>query len=213
MNPAPKLVLVSRDIGLIAHWQGAFKKKSASTLSDFSSLLALNAKTVAVVWIDLALPDLPEWSQSDWASLLLKPGLKVVAASSNPKDGEAIQALDAGCVGYCHAYSDPATLVQVKQVVEAGQIWIGRTLMQRLIQSARKVKPSSSTESADSWSAPLSPREKEVAILAANGASNLNISRECKISERTVKAHLSAVFEKLNLSDRLQLALRVHGIH
>ena len=53
----------------------------------------------------------------------------------------------------------------------------------------------------------------EVAILAANGASNLAIARDCKISERTVKAHLSAVFEKLNLTDRPPLALRVHGIH
>ena len=52
-----------------------------------------------------------------------------------------------------------------------------------------------------------------MAVLAANGASNQAIATDCGISERTVKAHLTAVFEKLNLTDRLQLALRVHGIH
>jgi DNA-binding NarL/FixJ family response regulator len=58
----------------------------------------------------------------------------------------------------------------------------------------------------------LTQREREIANLAANGASNQLIADNCGISERTVKAHLSAVFTKLNVSDRLQLALRVHGI-
>jgi DNA-binding NarL/FixJ family response regulator len=62
------------------------------------------------------------------------------------------------------------------------------------------------------WSEGLTQREVEIAVLAANGASNSLIASQCNISERTVKAHLSAVFSKLNITDRLQLALRVHGI-
>jgi DNA-binding NarL/FixJ family response regulator len=58
----------------------------------------------------------------------------------------------------------------------------------------------------------LTTREREVALLAANGASNKTIASDCDITERTVKAHLAAIFEKLHLTDRLQLALRVHGI-
>ena len=101
--------------------------------------------------------------------------------------------------------------MQVKQVVQAGHVWIGKTLMQQLIQSAGRAAALMSVIA--DWGDGLTLREREVAILAANGASNHAISLDCKISERTVKAHLSSVFDKLNLTDRLQLALRVHGIN
>jgi DNA-binding NarL/FixJ family response regulator len=96
-------------------------------------------------------------------------------------------------------------------VVDLGQIWVGKSVMQRLVAGSRNM-PKPAEEPAQAWDAGLTEREREVAVLAANGASNLAIARDCGISERTVKAHLSAVFTKLNLTDRLQLALRVHGI-
>ena len=58
----------------------------------------------------------------------------------------------------------------------------------------------------------LTDRESEVTLQAAHGATNAEIADALGITERTVKAHLSAVFDKLGVSDRLQLALRVHGI-
>lgn len=58
----------------------------------------------------------------------------------------------------------------------------------------------------------LSEREHTVALRAANGASNERIADALGITERTVRAHMSAVFSKLNVADRLQLALLVHGI-
>jgi DNA-binding NarL/FixJ family response regulator len=58
----------------------------------------------------------------------------------------------------------------------------------------------------------LTEREITVARYAASGQANAQIAEALGITERTVKAHLSAVFEKLGVSDRLQLALLVHGI-
>lgn len=55
----------------------------------------------------------------------------------------------------------------------------------------------------------LTPREREVAQLVSNGANNKTIARQLLITDRTVKAHLTSIFDKLNISDRLQLALRV----
>lgn len=121
-------------------------------------------------------------------------------------------ALDAGCVGYCHSFSDARILQQIRQVVADGQVWIGRELMQRLLSNVRLVT-SRQNKPDTTWSEGLTSREVEVAVLAANGSSNQVIAIECNISERTVKAHLSAVFTKLNISDRLQLALRVHGVN
>jgi DNA-binding NarL/FixJ family response regulator len=138
--------------------------------------------------------------------------MRIVAARSNPKDIEAITALDVGCAAYCHAFSDAHTLAQITQVIEAGHVWIGKSLMQRLIQTAGSAGAFIPAPTTD-WAEGLTQREREVSVLAANGASNQAIAEDCGISERTVKAHLSAVFGKLNITDRLQLALRVHGIN
>lgn len=212
MSRAPKLVLATADTGLLKHWQRAFGKVPMVVVPQFSGLRKLDISDETVVWVDLSLPEIPPWNQVSWITVLKGKQAKVIAASSSPKDAEAILALDAGCVAYCHAFSDTATLQQVKQVVAAGHIWIGTTLMQRLIQSAGRAAQTI-PEPRHDWGQELTQREREVAILAANGASNQNIAHDCEISERTVKAHLSSVFDKLNLTDRLQLALRVHGIH
>lgn len=208
-NPAP--LLVSKDKGLLKHWRDALKIKSAIELESFAALKQLARRSGDVVWLDLKVGDVPSWGAVDWKDLLHGKQMRIVAASSYPKDEEAISALDQGCAGYCHAFSDPETLLQVHQVTKAGHVWIGQHLMQQLIQTANRAKPIPiNTES--SWDTGLTAREREVASLAAHGASNLAIAEQCDITERTVKAHLSAVFEKLGVADRLQLALKVHGI-
>jgi DNA-binding NarL/FixJ family response regulator len=160
----------------------------------------------------MSLPNIPAWQSSTWQDLIQIRKLRIIAASSNPTDNEAITALDAGCVGYCHAYSDSATLIQVAQVTKAGHIWIGTNLMQQLIQSANRVAKPPAVIANNGWQKTLTAREREIAKFAANGDSNLQIAKSCDISERTVKAHMSAVFDKLDITDRLQLALKVHGI-
>jgi DNA-binding NarL/FixJ family response regulator len=180
-------------------------------LRSFAELLSKVRRAGDIVWLDLSMPGIPPWNTPIWAELIKARDLRVVAASSNPKDSEAITALDAGCAAYCHAYSDLPTLRQIHQVTKAGHVWIGANLMQQLIQSANRIPPAQAERKAD-WGETLTQREKEVAQMAAHGASNQMIADDCGISERTVKAHLSAVFEKLGIADRLALALKVHGI-
>jgi len=204
-------IFATADRGLSRHWQSGLPGQ-ALVVESFSAL-ASAISVESLLWLDLSLPGLAAWATPQWKQLVKHPQLKMVACSSSPTDDEGIAALDAGFSGYCHAYSDPATLLQIKQVVEAGQIWIGSHLMQKLIRGAKLAnRPAVPKAVQSDWHIDLTPREKEVAVLAANGASNQLISRHCEISERTVKAHLSAVFQKLNITDRLQLALRVHGI-
>lgn len=209
MSRPLKMVFVTDDTGLIKHWERVFGKANSKPVLRFAELNQdqLNANTI--VWMDVSVHDAQAVQFANWSSVIKIA--KVIAASSSPNDKQAIQALDAGCVAYCHAFADSKTLSQVKQVVEAGQVWIGTQLMQRLIKSASQaISPNKNVE--NKWADCLTQREREIAILAANGASNSAISTQCHISERTVKAHLSAIFEKLSLTDRLQLALRVHGI-
>lgn len=211
MNFAKSTIFATADQGLLRHWQNGLTKQ-AHVVETFSAAKGV-VGVESLLWLDLSLSDVPVWMAPDWRHLLDQPHLKLVACSSSPTDEQGIAALDAGCSAYCHAYSDQATLVQIKQVVQAGQIWIGSSLMQKLIRGAKLANRPNEVKLAEAdWGVDLTPREKEVAVLAANGASNQLIARNCAISERTVKAHLGAVFQKLNITDRLQLALRVHGI-
>jgi len=58
----------------------------------------------------------------------------------------------------------------------------------------------------------LSQRERQVAEAVARGSTNKEIARVMAITERTVKAHLTASFEKLGVRDRMQLSLLVNGV-
>ncbi len=208
----PKTLLLSQDAGLLGHWRLALGR-TALGLTQFDALH--NALQPGVtVWIDHSLPGLPAWGDPPWKRLLqAAPEPKVVYASSNPDNAQGMAALDAGCAAYCHAFADAKTLRQVRDVVASGQVWIGRELMQQLLSRTQTAVARAPQVADTDWANGLTQRERQVAVLAANGASNQAIAADCGISERTVKAHLTAVFEKLNLTDRLQLALRVHGIH
>ena len=212
MKQSSNTILVTPDDGLLAHWQNVFGKNKQTVVTRIEDFFQLSTPLPAIAWIDLSIAKRPAWTSETWRPILQNEKMRVIAASSSPNDDEAIQALDAGCVAYCHAFSNASTLKQVQEVVDAGHVWIGKSLMQRLLHSVNQVVTAPSIRE-NTWGEGLTQREIEVAILAANGASNNAISVQCRISERTVKAHLSAVFDKLNLTDRLQLALRVHGIH
>jgi two-component system, NarL family, nitrate/nitrite response regulator NarL len=131
---------------------------------------------------------------------------RIVVLANIPSQGQALMALSQGAVGYCHAYSAPEVLAEVKKVVTHGGVWLGRDLLQRLIEVSTSLAGNSPEQVARSLSL-LSDREREVALEAAKGLSNKEIARAFNITERTVKAHLSAVFERLGVKDRLQLAL------
>jgi len=212
MKRTQNTILVTHDQGLLAHWRKALGTSRQTVAPRIEDFFQLASSAPCVAWIDLSIARRPAWTADAWRPILQNDHVRVVAASSNPNDADAMLALDAGCAAYCHAFSDAFTLKQVREVVEAGHVWIGKNLMQRLLQNVNRALPAAAPE-ADGWREGLTQREIEVAILAANGASNQAIASQCGISERTVKAHLSAVFVKLNITDRLQLALRVHGIH
>lgn len=212
MTSVRHTIFVTNDIGLLTHWQATFGTKAHTVVHQIEDFFQVLPSGPSTAWIDLSVARLPNWTSDVWRAVFQNEQIRVVAASSNPRDEEAMQALDAGCVAYCHAFSHSKTLKQVKEVVEAGNVWIGKALMQRLLQGVTRAVPVNGTHEG-SWREELTQREIEVAVLAANGASNQSIARQCGITERTVKAHLSAIFHKLNVTDRLQLALRVHGIH
>lgn len=152
-----------------------------------------------IAWVDVA--------ETRWIAELreTRPDLLLVAMSLAPSVAEAMLAFQAGARGYCHALAAPEMLRQVALVVSNGGLWVGADLMSTAA-SAVAGMTGPSLEAASSLAA-LSPRERDVALQVAKGASNKEVARQLDITARTVKAHMSAIFEKLGVRDRLQLVL------
>lgn len=136
------------------------------------------------------------------------PRCVFVALSLAPGGDEGLLALDRGARGYCHALSVPGLLREVAQVVSLGGLWVGPELMARMIAAAGRNLPAPRAERFEGL---LSAREAQVAETVAAGLSNKEVAAKLGITERTVKAHLGAVFEKLGVRDRLQLVLHLSG--
>lgn len=138
---------------------------------------------------------------------------KLVILADDPNSALVMQALAAGAAGCCNTHAAPAVLRQVALVVSNGGLWIGQHLLQQVVGSTSRLlarRQAGTAINAD-WATPLSEREQQVARLVADGASNREVAERLAISERTAKAHLSSIFEKLAVRDRLQLSLRVNS--
>ena len=136
-------------------------------------------------------------------------GVPVIVLSDMPDDREALAAFSAGARGYCNSHATPEVLQQVAGVVQQGGLWIGENLMQKLVQATLGISVPVVPAQPD-WQARLTERERQVAQAVAGGAPNKEIARQLGITERTVKAHITTILDKLGVRDRLQLALLVH---
>lgn len=138
---------------------------------------------------------------------------RYVVLCDEPEASAVMDAIARGAAGCCNTHAAPEVLNQVALVVANGGLWVGQSLLQRLVGgSARALAQREDAARNDAWTKLLSEREIQVARLVAGGASNKEIANQLAISERTVKAHLTSVFEKLSLRDRLQLSLKVNGL-
>ena len=139
-----------------------------------------------------------------------------IALADVPNDPDAIAAIAAGARGYVNGQANARGLRLVGDVVLQGGLWVGESLMRRLIVgvgraagSAAMDHPAGGAVAESAALAMLTLRERQVAQAIAGGASNKEIARQLEIAERTVKSHTTAIFNKLGVDDRLKLALKI----
>ncbi len=187
-------------------WIQAFP--GAAVTASVASIGKSTSGPRGIVWLDLsATPDAQRAAQVRDAVAFGRP---VVVMAPTPGEAEAFRLLNEGARGYCHVGAAPEQLREIALVVEHGGFWMPPELMQRyLALSLRVVPPPMSPENELNE---LTSRELMVAEQVAHGASNREIAAALNITERTVKAHLSAIFEKLGVRDRVQLALAMNNI-
>lgn len=134
-------------------------------------------------------------------------GVRFVVMHDEPSDEKGLEALSNGASGYCHAHATPELLHTIESVIRSNGLWVGESLLNRLVGGIGTRSHMSGRHEQHPALQTLSEREREVALCVARGESNKEIIRDLNIAERTIKAHLTAVFEKLGVRDRLQLAI------
>lgn len=132
-------------------------------------------------------------------------GSAVLVLSRTGSLQELQQALQAGARGYLSLLSDAETLQTAAATIRQGALWLPPAMLDNLVQFVAQVLPSREAEE-DPFRT-LTAREQAVAQAVSRGLSNKAVARELDISERTVKLHLTSVFSKLGIRDRMQLLL------
>lgn len=149
-----------------------------------------------VVLMDLSMP---EMNGIDATRQITEhhPSSRVLVLTSFSDQTRILDALEAGADGYLLKHADPDDIAGAIRAVHAGGSPLDPKAARTLLESRRGGRPASQ----------LTDREREVLLLVRDGLANKQIARRLGIAERTVKAHLTSVFQRLGVTDRTQAAL------
>ena len=157
-----------------------------------------------IVLLDLMMPDtpglaaLPELAQ-------LEPRVRTLVLSAEVGDADVVHALRLGARGVVLKHASTELLMKAIRSVIAGEYWIGRAYIADLIDSMReRIERTGAVPQRPTFG--LTPRQLEIASAIVEGATNQDIAQQFSISAKTVKYHLTNMFDKLGVSNRVELA-------
>ncbi|MFE0099028.1 response regulator [Streptomyces sp. NPDC059009] len=136
---------------------------------------------------------------------------EVIVLTTFHADEQVLRALRAGAAGFVLKDTAPAEIVAAVRAVAAGEPVLSPTVTQQLITRVTGIDPQQDRKQrALDRLATLADRERAVAVAVARGGSNADIASELYLSVATVKAHVSRILTKLDLNNRVQIALLAH---
>jgi DNA-binding NarL/FixJ family response regulator len=219
-DAGPVRVLVADDDALVRSalamvLGGATDMVLVGEVSDGDEVAAA-VETLApdVVLMDIRMPRMDGLTATE---LLRRRGRtpEVIVLTTFDADEQVLRALRAGASGFLLKDTPPADIVQAVRRVAAGEATLSPTVTRQLIAHVTSVdgqangEPSRQARAA-ALLAVLSEREREVALGVGRGLSNAQVGAELYMSVATVKAHVSRLLTKLDLDNRVQIALLVH---
>ena len=158
-----------------------------------------------VLLLDLRMPGGPGLQCLREISRVIPPVLTLVL-TADAGDSEVVEALQLGARGVVLKHSTPDMLFKSIRSVVAGEYWVGRERVADLIGMLRHRQAAEAERRADPTFG-LTPRELQMVSAVVAGCSNGDIAAKFSISPKTVKHHLTNIFDKLGVSNRLELAL------
>jgi len=168
-----------------------------------------------VLLLDLRMPNLDGLSALQALQQSNKHTRVIVLTASDDKN-EFVQAMKLGCSGIVLKQTAPDLIVKSIRKVHAGEIWLDSHTTAAVMRQFQTGESGASAGGGKGRErSPLSAREREIVALVAQGYKNKEMAEKMFISEQTVKNHLHNIFDKLGVSDRLELALyAIHkGLH
>ncbi len=169
-----------------------------------------------VILLDLRMPNTDGLTALQTLSSTKNPAKVIILTASEDKN-EFVQAMKLGCAGIVLKQTSGELIVKSIHKVHAGEIWLDAhttaAVMRQFATAEAAAAAAGGTRGRER--APLSTREREIVALVAQGYKNKEMAEKMFISEQTVKNHLHNIFDKLGVSDRLELALyAIHkGLH
>jgi two-component system nitrate/nitrite response regulator NarL len=158
-----------------------------------------------ILLLDLAMPRYPGMEALREISALSLPVRTLIVATTANKL-EILEALQHGARGVILKESAVQIVRKSIQSVMAGEYWVGRDSIPELVRKLQEqASPASPKEPAQRWR--LTPRELQITSVIVAGYTNKDIAQKYSISEQTVKHHLTSIYDKLGVSNRLELAL------
>jgi DNA-binding NarL/FixJ family response regulator len=186
------------------HWEKALEKSyRALHVENFDELIQYLAKENKKIIVML-----DEMSVSNIEDVLLKlkeyPQAIILIFNAVPEVYHASTLLGSGIKGYENSYINRDNLLKMLSTVEDGNNWLFADLtyfvINKYMQNKKKDEPD--------FMPLLTEKEKDVALMVADGLSNKEIAQREKIAISTVKGHIHHIFEKANVTDRISLALK-----
>jgi two-component system, NarL family, nitrate/nitrite response regulator NarL len=155
-----------------------------------------------ILLLDLAMPKLPgletlrALTSVDWT-------VRTIILTAAIEKSQIVEALQLGARGVVMKESATATMLKSIHAVMDGEFWVGRESVSSLVNLLREATASPQRPRMFG----LTPRELDVVAAIVSGLTNRDIALKFSISEQTVKHHLTSIFDKLGVSNRLELAL------
>ncbi len=149
-----------------------------------------------VLLLDLSMPDL-DGVEVTKRLATTSPDTRIVVFTSFSDRERIVEALDAGAIGYLLKDADPAAIHEAVQAAARGESPLDPKAAAAVL-ATRASRP---------VTVELTAREREVLRLVVDGMANKQIARRLGISEKTVKGHLTNLFQRIGVSDRTQAAL------
>jgi DNA-binding NarL/FixJ family response regulator len=176
------------------------------------AVAAVLAHRPDVVLMDIRMPGMDGIAATS-ALRRLAPPPHVIVLTTFQADEHVMSALRAGADGFLLKDTAPTEIVNAVRLVAAGEAMLSpsvtRTLLAHLGDDERTDRRRIAAQRLES----LTDREREVATAVGSGASNAEIAASLFMSEATVKAHVSRLLTKLDLTNRVQIAILVHDAH
>jgi DNA-binding NarL/FixJ family response regulator len=200
---APRVLLADADVPTRVGLRAALRRGGFEVVAEAEDAEAAVA-AIERVALELALVDaaLPGGSIDALARISrLRPAVRLIMLTASPNGDELLAAVLAGATGYLGKHASAARLPDALRGVLAGEVALPRRQSQRLLDELRRRAARAAAVSARA-AMPLTDREWDVLELLAEGRSTAEMARRLRISEVTVRRHVSAVVAKLGVRDR-----------